>query len=336
MTTLEHELEIALQAETPRPSAAFEERMDERVATGFPRKSKLRLPSSPLPAIAAGTAVIVAVVIGVSLSGGGSGQSTSTGGAPAVAAPKASAESRAAPSSGVTAQTAPATPLTRVRRVERSAALTLAAPGSKLDDVANQIVSVVDRRHGFVLHSTVTTGSGGATGGEFELRVPSASLQDTLSDLSGLADVRSRTQNADDITQPYNAVAGQLGEARAMRHSLLGRLAKATTDTEAQALRRRIRLVSAQIRSLSARFSALQNRARFATIDVTLVRERGHHSAVAGGVSGDFHDALHSLAVSLGIALRVLGVALPLALLAALGWLAAALLKRRRREAALF
>jgi len=31
----------------------------------------------------------------------------------------------------------------------------------------------------------------------------------------------------------------------------------------------------------------------------------------------------------------VLGVALPLALLAALGWLGAALLKRRRREAAL-
>ena len=66
------------------------------------------------------------------------------------------------------------------------------------------------------------------------------------------------------------------------------------------------------------------------------MRERAHHSAAAGGVSGDFHDALHSLAVSFGIALRVLGVALPLALLAALGWLAAALLKRRRREAALF
>src|SRR2546423_14110413 len=63
MTTLEQELEIALRAETPRPSAAFEQRMDERLAAGFPRKSKLRLPSSPLPAIAAGTAVIVAGVV---------------------------------------------------------------------------------------------------------------------------------------------------------------------------------------------------------------------------------------------------------------------------------
>ena len=338
MTTLEHEHEIALRAETPRPGAAFSERLDRAVAEGFQRPRRSWLPRRPLlPALAVAATLLVALVVVVSLAGSGS-----KGGGGAVSpqsdlklGSKAAPLERGAPGTA-SAQTAPATPLARVRRVERSAALTLAAPGSKLDDVANQIVSVVDRRHGFVLHSTVTTGSGGATGGGFELRVPSASLQDTLSDLSGLADVRSRTQNADDITQPYNAVAGQLSEARALRHSLLSRLAKATTDTEAQALRKRIRLESAQIRSLSARFAGLQNRARFATIDVTLVRERAHHAASAGGVSGDFHDALHSLAVSFGIALRVLGVALPLALLAALGWLGAAILRRRRREAALF
>jgi hypothetical protein len=337
MTTLEHELEIALRAETPQPSAEFAQRLDERMAAGFPRKSRLRLPRTPWPAIAAGTAVIIAVIVAVSLSSGGSTQhGGSSTGAASIATEKGAPAAGSGTVDSLSARTAPATPLPRVRRVERSAALTLAAPGSKLDDVANQIVSVVDRRHGYVLHSTVTTGSGGATGGEFELRVPSGSLQDTLSDLSGLADVRSRTQNADDITQPYNAVAGELDEARALRHSLLDRLAKATTDTEAQALRHRIHLVSAQIRALSARFAQLQDRARLATIDVTLVRERAHHGAAAGGVSGDFHDALHSLAVSFGIALRVLGVALPLALLAALGWLGAAILRRRRREAALF
>jgi Domain of unknown function (DUF4349) len=324
MTTLEHELEIALRAEAPRPSEEFARQMDERVAAGFPRKPRLRLPATPWPAIAAGTAVIVAIIVAVSLSDGGSKEGTSASGG-SVAAPKAAPDV-------ASAQSAPATPLTAPRRVERSAEVTLAAPGSKLEDVANQIVSVADRRHGFVLHSTVSSG----TGGEFELRVPSASLQASLADLSRLAHVRSRTQNADDITQPYNAVAGQLAEARALRHSLLARLAKATTDTEAKALRRRIRLESAQIRALSSRFAQLQSRARYATVDVTLVREHAHHSAAAGGLSDDFHDALHSLAVSFGIALRVLGVAIPLALLAALGWLGAAVLKRRRREAALF
>jgi hypothetical protein len=338
MTTLEHELEIALRAETPRPSAEFAERMDKRVAAGFPRTSMFRRLWHPaMPAVAAGAALIVALVVVVSLSGGGSNQgSTDSSGGAAVRTPKVSAESRSTPSSGVTAQTAPAAPLSRVRRVERSAAITLAAPSSKLDTVANDILSVADRHHGYVLHSTVTTGNGGDTGGYFVLRVPTGQLQAALSDLSGLADVRSRTQNADDITQSYNSVQAKLEEARALRHSLLARLAKATTDTEAQALRKRIRLESAEIRALSARFASLQSRARFATVDVTLVRERGRHKAAAGGVTGAFHDALHSLAVSFGIALRVLGVALPLALLAALGWFGAAALRRRRREAALF
>jgi Domain of unknown function (DUF4349) len=328
MTTLEHELEIALRAEAPRPSAEFARKMDARAAAGFPRESRPRLPAIKLwPALAAGAALIIAVAIAVPLltrGGGGSSDSFSTAasrGEAAKSAPRVAS-----------AQTAPAAPLPGVRRVERSAALTLGAPKSKLDDVANQIVAVVDRRHGFVLHSSVTSGDSG----QFELRVPSASLQATLGDLSALADVRSRTQTADDITQAYNSVGGQLSEARATRHSLLGRLAKATTDTEAQALKHRIRLVSAQIRSLSARFAQLQARARYATIDVTLVRERAHHGAAATGVSGDFHDALHSLAVSFGIALRVLGVAVPLALLGGLGWLGGAILRRRRREAALF
>jgi uncharacterized protein DUF4349 len=327
MTTLEHELETALRAEAPRPGAAFARTMDERVAAGFPRPSgRLSLPrrGALLPALAAAAVLIIAVAIAVPLL-------TRSGGSNDHVFTESPALEKSAPSVAG-AQVAPNIPAPGVRRVERSAELTLGAPKSKLDDVANQIVAVVDRRHGYVLHSSVTSGDSA----EFELRVPSGSLQATLGDLSALADVRSRTQNADDITAAYNSVSSQLDEARALRHSLLSRLANATTDTQARALRHRIRLVSAQIRSLTARFAQLRARARYATVDVTLVRERAHHGAAPGGVTGAFHDALHSLVVSFGIALRVLGVAIPLALLAALGWLGATILRRRRREAALF
>ncbi|HET8673781.1 MAG TPA: DUF4349 domain-containing protein [Thermoleophilaceae bacterium] len=329
MRTLEQELEVALRAETPRPSAAFTDRLDHAVAAGFPRTRRRWLSRRPLlPALAVAACVLVAVVIAASLGGGGGGSVTESGGSAASSGAKAAPaveQSLAAP------HTAPV-PTTGVRRVERSALLTLAAPAAKLETVANEIVAVVDRHHGFVLQSSVSSG----TGGSFELRVPAGALQGTLRDLSELADVRSRTQNTEDITAPYNSVADQLAQARALRLSLLGRLAHATTDTQAASLRSRIRLVSGQIRSLTARFEVLQRRARFATIDVTLVRERARHAAAATGIDRDLRSALHSLVVSLGIALRVLGVALPLALLAAAGWLGAALLRRRRREATLF
>jgi hypothetical protein len=334
MTTLEQELEIALRAETPRPSAAFADRLGRAVEAGFPRQRKRRLRlAGRLPVLAAAASVLVALVVVISLLRGGGGQGHGSGASPAAEAPAV----HRAPFPAAGAAPAPATPSAPalagpVRRVERSALLTLGAPRSKLETVANEIVSVVDRRHGFVLHSSVSTGEGGS----FDLRVPSGALQGTLRDLSSLADVRSRTQNMDDITASYNAAAGRLQEAQAVRHSLLNRLAQATTDTQAQALRRRIRLVSAQIRSLSTEFDAVRQRARFASIEVTLVREHVRHTAAGSGIGNDFRGALHSLAVSFGVALRILGVMIPLALVGALAWLAGAALRRRRREAALF
>lgn len=338
------ELALALRAETPEPTAEFEARLERKLAAGFPRRRPFAVsfPRARMAVVGGVAAAVVALVVAVSLvGGGGGGPELSSGGSTAKqAAPSADsrpgvAESTPAAAGGNSAAAVPApSPARSPRRVERSASLTLGAPGNKLESVGNEVIAVTDRHHGFVLHSSVTSGSSDP-GGSFDLRVPSRELQGTLSDLSGLADVRSRTQNADDITSSYNAAADQLASARALRQSLLAQLAKATTVSQADALRHRIKLVSAQIRSLSARFDNLQRKARYASIQVDLVRERAKHGATAGGLGGDFHDALGTLAASFGIALRVLGVVIPLAIVAGLGWAAGLALRRRRRETAL-
>jgi Domain of unknown function (DUF4349) len=350
------ELALALRAESPRPSPALLQRLDERVAAGFPRRRRIRLPGLSLPplALAGGAAAaLIAVIVAVSLtSGGGNGsgaqgaQTTAassagekspapvTEAAPALATPAAggsAADSAAAPS--LKAAPAPARS-TGPRHVERSASLTLAATRNKLESVANQIVAVVDRHHGYVLHSSVTSGSDG--GGDFDLRVPVSALQATLGDLSGLADVRARSQNVTDVTSSYNSTSDRLDTQRALRQSLLKQLAAATTDSQASALRSRLRLVSAQIRSLSAQFDGLRQRTSLASVEVSLVPKRARAAVTTGGIGGDLHDAFHTLAVSFGIALRVLGVLIPLAIVGGLAWLGAAVFRRRRREAALF
>jgi hypothetical protein len=336
MTTLE-ELTLALQSETPRPSAAFAERMDHRVAAGFPRKR--RLPSLPPVALLGGAgAAAVAVIVAIALVGNGGDSATkSSGGVAAHAkldvgrdlARAQSTESHA----GATAQAAPAPVRERPRHVERSASLTLAATRGKIESVANQVVAVVDRHRGYVLHSSVTSGSGG--GGSFDLRVPVGQLQGTLADLSKLADVRSRSQNVSDVTRTYNATEDRLATQRALRQSLLKQLAAATTDSQARALRARLRLVTAEIRSLSARFDNLRQRTSYASVEVSLVPKRAQPVATEGGLGGNFHDALHLLVGSLGVALLVLGVAIPIGIVAGLGWLGWTVLQRRRREAAL-
>jgi uncharacterized protein DUF4349 len=200
--------------------------------------------------------------------------------------------------------------------------------------VANQVVAVTDRHHGYVLHSTVTSGAGG--GGSFDLRVPVGQLQATIADLSRLADVRSRSQNLNDVTTTYNATQDRLATQRALRQSLLKQLAAATSQSQADAIRQRLRLVTADIRSLSAKFDNLRQHTAYASIAVSLESKRAEPVTTEGGLGGDFHDALHSLVASFGIALRVLGVAIPLGIVAALGWFGWTALQRRRREAALF
>jgi hypothetical protein len=336
MTTLD-ELAIALRAESPRPDPAFEQRLDARVAAGFPRKRRLELPHLSPPVLGAVAAALVAIVVGVSLigRGGSSSSNLASGGqvaaekAPATHAPDLQASGGSAATAAAPRAVAPvATPR---RHVERSASLTLAAARNRLEAVANEVVAVVDRHRGYVLHSTVSAGDSAY----FDLRIPAGELQPALRDLSALADVRSRSQSLNDITQPYNSTADALATQRALRQSLLKQLAAATTDTQAQALRSRLRLVSARIRTLSGELGALRQRANYSSVSVTLERRRGHISQGASGIGGDFHDALHSLAVSFGIALRILGVAIPLMLIGGLAWLGTALLRRRRREAAL-
>ena len=223
----------------------------------------------------------------------------------------------------------------RNRRIERSASLTLAAPNDRLDAVAEAITAVVDRRRGFVLRSSLTTGDEGTTGGSFELRVPARELRATLRELSGLATVRSRSQAGEDITRAFRSTEDRLAAARAERRGLLRRLEGAQTDQEARAIRDRLGLVSGEIRGLLGQMRNLRERTAYAAVTVSLVEKEDDEGAGGGGTGAALDDALDSLVGSFNLALRALGVLIPLGLVAGLAWLVGASVRRRRREAVL-
>ena len=114
------------------------------------------------------------------------------------------------------------------RKVERSAQLSLAPERREVDDVADGVIRTTDRLGGFVVSSSVSSGGDG-TGATFDLRVPSARLQQAVADLSELAHVRSRTQNALDITARFASPRRRLADATAERRGLLRQLATADT-----------------------------------------------------------------------------------------------------------
>jgi hypothetical protein len=221
------------------------------------------------------------------------------------------------------------------RKIERSIALELEAPVDQMSRVADQVTAVTYRHGGFVLNSSVSTGEDGS-GGDFNLRIPANELRPALRDLSALADVRTQSQTGRDVTRAHVTARDHLRSARAERRSLLRRLEVATTDAEAEAIRRRLDIVAGEINGLRGRLHSLRLRTDYAVVTVSLVAK---DDGAGGAGGGSFDDALHDAGDLLvgvaGVIVRVLAVALPLGVLALLGWLVTGAIRRRRRESVL-
>jgi uncharacterized protein DUF4349 len=136
------------------------------------------------------------------------------------------------------------------------------------------------------------------------------------------------------VTRGFASFADRLHAARAERRGLLRRLERADSDREARAIRERLNLVAAEIRGLREQLRDLRERTTYAAVTVTLEEKDGDEGG-GGGTGEAFDDALGSLVGAFNVAIRVLGVLIPLALVAGLAWLGATALRRRRREAAL-
>jgi uncharacterized protein DUF4349 len=363
------ELALALKADSPEPTPVYRDWLGKQVEEGFPKKRR----SSPpwwrrilSPAFAGGVIVLPIVVIAIvaggvdpnddesaggGADGGGGGVVAETGssgggsadGGAAGAEPvlKSRAGRGAGDDGGALAGKVPPSsggfvPGRSDRKIERSISLELEMPVDEMARVAEQVTSVTNRHGGFVLSSSVSTGDDSA-GGDFELRIPATRLRPALRDLSALADVRTQSQTGRDVTREHVTAKDRLQAARAERRSLLRRLEIATTDEEAEALRRQLDIVAGEINGLRGQLRDLRLRTDYAVVNVSLFSADGDGNGVGAG--GSFDDALGDagdlLVAVAGVIVRALAVALPLGLIALLGWLATRALRRRQRESAL-
>jgi hypothetical protein len=183
----------------------------------------------------------------------------------------------------------------------------------------------------------------GAVGGyaEFQLSIPNASLGQAMSRLSSLngAQVVSRTDSSQDITDQYGKAQRALADARALRTSLLKQLAAATTTEEVDSLKAQIRDAEASISSDQATLNRLNQQIGFSQLSLQInartVPTPVSHGSGGFGIGKAAHDAGRVLTVAAGVALITLAALTPIALLAALLWWVGAALRRRRREQAL-
>lgn len=331
------DLALLLRDEKPEPAAAWATHLDGRVEAGFPARPKPRRARISFRRIAPAGGLLVAVVAlvvaaAVTEPGGDDAGEGRAGLAVEEAAPEMSDSGGgvATDGSGQRAGGDPASDGRRNRFQQRSATLTLAVPRAEIDSAANDIARVTGELGGFVASSDVST----TDGGSLHLRVPSARLDDTIERLRQIGRMRHLSRRSVDITSNVVSARERLADARAERKALLAQLAAAVTVNETESIRERLDIVSREIAAARRQLSRVNNRANFADVYVTLV-PRGAAEEGAWTPGDAFRDALRVLEVVAGGALIAAAVALPIALLWLLIWIARRGLTRRGRERAL-
>jgi hypothetical protein len=223
------------------------------------------------------------------------------------------------------------------RDVEYAAEMVLGAKPDEVGDAAGKVFDAVHQYKGIVLGSSVSGGSEGDAGAEFELLIPSAKLGDALAAFSGIAEVRSRHESSNDITAPTVTTGELLQDSHARIDGLLNELADTETETEREAVEAQLRGERRHAAGLKSQLTNLQRRASFSHVSLRI--EGGAASTSPGGGTWGFDDAIgdagHILAVAAAVAVVGLAVLAPIALILLLAWLAHRAWIRNRRERAL-
>lgn len=270
---------------------------------------------------------------------GGSAAAGGSGGSPSLHSGEATAAEGTA-ADGAAANLRASGPnafLTSRRDVERSARLVLATEPSQVRAAAARVFETVHAYDGIVLRSSILAGDDSEASAVFELLIPSGKLGDALAGFSEIADVRSRQEATGDVTGRTTGLEERLRESRARIEGLLGELAGADTEAERGAVERELRFERRRLAALRAALQGLERRVNLSRVSLRIESGSPHGDDGDGswGVADAFDDAGRILAIAAGVTLIGLAVLAPLALIAALAWLAGRALARRRREGVL-
>jgi hypothetical protein len=226
------------------------------------------------------------------------------------------------------------------RDIERSAYVVLGTKPGEVAGAAAKVYEAVHAADGVVLHSSVKSGTAGATGASFSLLIPSSKLDDALAAFSSIAEVRQRHDATNDITAPTVDAAEELADSNASIEGLLKELGDVETEAERESVEARLREERRRHAAIRASLEHLGKRASMSEVSLRIVTDHGAGvtpvSPTSGsgnwGVGDALHDAGHILTIAAGVLLIGLAVLAPIALIALLIWLAARFRVRRLRE----
>jgi hypothetical protein len=318
MSANELTVETLLRAHAPRAP----ESLRERVLALEPKRSHLALPSRRLVLVALPAAVAIAVAAALVHGIVGSGTNGVTAGG-AADQPQVQVGSAATESS--TPELKAAAPTTRSSRLQHTdASIQIhVADTDALAAATTRATRIATSLGGYAQSVDYSASPGGGGTSTIDLRVPAQNVKPALARLATLGTLVSQQLSVTDLEQRLQTQSNQIAQLR-RRIAALREALQSPSLPEAQKVLLRIRLAESK-RALAQRLSARKGTiSAGATARISLVIGT-EQAVVVPAHRGRFDRLLRSAAGFLAlegiVALYVLIVAGPLALLAGLVWL---------------
>jgi uncharacterized coiled-coil protein SlyX len=326
-----------LQASRPAAPDALRARVREITAgrtQSARRWPRLAMPRRPLFVLAPVAAVLVVAVGTAGVIGlAGPGKKPQASAAPtlqAAKAPKAgygAAETKSADQSqaltavpdasgGGVATPAPG----RAQKID--ATLSVRVTGSdRVSRAAQDALDLTRSLGGHVLTANVNTGDNASA--MLTLRIPVAKVQEAVTRLSALGTIVSQQISIQDLQEQLDALTRRIRSVRAQIVKITARLESETLDAETRAsLTLRRQTLRTELRNLRSSSAATRSAARFATVQLSVVTPESEGVVPSPSRLDRSLDKAVEVLVWEGIvALVVLLVAAPLAIVAVAAWL---------------
>ncbi len=185
---------------------------------------------------------------------------------------------------------------------------------------------------GFVVSSSVATGEEGSA--SITVRVPVDKVQDAIAGLSGLGRLVSQQVTIDDLQQSLDELSRREASVRTQIARIRARLESSSLDPQTEAvLRARLQTLRAELTSIRQGIAATNAEAQMSTIQLTVVTP-GAFGAVAppSRIDRTIDEALNVLAWEGVVALGLLIVLAPFALVGFAAWLGRRFYRRHEEE----
>jgi Domain of unknown function (DUF4349) len=152
--------------------------------------------------------------------------------------------------------------------VVKTASLEVQVPKGDFDKAFETAMQVAARYGGYV-QSSSTSGTK-IHSGTLTIRVPSASFQNAMSDLSGVGTVQSRSVSGQDVTNEYVDLNARLRTWEAQEAVLLRLMKRATSVEATLRVQTNLQDVQFRIEQIKGQLRVLENQTDLATIDLSL------------------------------------------------------------------